>query len=180
MLSAPVHAQSAGSGQTCIVDEVRDIYASGRGKIIQRTDELLNPEPLDETVDFEEKGCISSYGLNGSFSLASIAQGFLNGIKDAVCSAADNYLADQIDGLASSIDAPLGLGDVGGSLVRGGEGVNIEEGENTIDFDEEQWVNDQFDQLPDVNPGYSDFDYDAGSDIGDENYLDQSRGGSRR
>lgn len=180
-LSSPVLAATTpGTNDDCIVDDVRKVYAEGRGKIIERTDELLNPESLDETVDFEEKGCISTYGLDGSFSLASIAKGFLSGIKDAVCAAADNYLANQVDGLKASIDAPLGLGDVGGSLVRGGSGVNVEQGENVIDFDKEKFINDQFDRVPDVNPGYSDFNYDSGPDIGDENYLDQKRNGARR
>jgi hypothetical protein len=173
-------AQAASADPECIVDEVRKKYAERRGQIIIATDESVNQEDLDDTVDFEEKGCISSYGLDGSFSLASLAQGFLDGIRDAVCSAADNYLADQVDGLSASIDAPLGLAGVGGGLVRGGEGVNVEQRQNELDFDEEDWINDQFNDLPDVNPGYSDFNYGGGPEAGDENYINQDRTGTRR
>jgi hypothetical protein len=121
--------------------------------------------------------------------LASLAQGFLDGIRDAVCAAADNYLADQIDGLSASIDAPLGLAGIGGGLVRREEceegdeeceeeqGVNFEQRQNELDFDEEDWINDQFDDLPDVNPGYSDFNYGGGPEAGDENYINQDRSG---
>lgn len=173
-------AQAASADPECPVDDVRKKYAERRGEIIIATDEQVNPVPLDETVDFEEKGCISSYGLDGSFSLASLAVPFLDGIRDTVCETADNYLGDQVDGLGASIDAPLGLGSVGGNLVRGGEGVNVEQRQNELDFDEEDWINDQFNDLPDVNPGYSDFNYGGGPEAGDENYINQDRTGTRR
>jgi len=176
----PSSAQSA-SNEPCVVDEVRKKYNEDRGQVTKRVyDKVHEGNDLDDVVDFEEKGCISSYGLDGSFSIESIASSFLSGIRDAVCSAADNYLADQVDGLSASIDAPLGLSGAGIGINRGSEGVNIEQGQNEIDFNAEGFINDQFDRIPNVNPGYTDYEYDSDSDIGDENYLDQDRTGARR
>lgn len=182
VLSASERALAADQpSPTCIVDKVRQAYADGRKAIVKATYKNLDQaDDLDKKVNFEEKGCISSYGLDGSFSIASIASNFLSGIKDAVCSAADNYLANQVAGVSAGIDAPLGLTNVGGQLVRGGDGVNISEGNNAIDFKTDQWANDQFSRLPQVDSGYKDYNYDSGPDLGDQTYLDQQRGGTRR
>jgi len=176
-ISAPALACANGD-DPCPVDEVRkSFYESAMDLAEEGAKAAL--EGLDDEIDFEKQGCIDTYGLDmSSFSLSGLADGLMQSLKDAVCEAADNYVADQVDGLGASFDAPMGLGGGSVGLSKGGSGMNWDHETTELDFNFDQLIGDQVENLPSVNGGYFSGDYSGGQNFDDYDYVD-STGGRR-
>jgi len=173
----------AKSGTACAIANLRLNYAktslaitaAGHQKIVERSP----PEDLD----LEDEACISDYGLKGGFGLPSLAGGLLDGLMDKVCAAADSYLASNLEKFTASITSPLGLGDVDlGIGVRdpGDEDdpdkprdpfFNMTERENEVGVDFGDMIDDQFEKMPEVDDGYTDYSYESDSDVTDYDYA---------
>lgn len=142
----------------------------------------------EETPEFdaEESGCISDYGANLGFgAVTSLAQGLLDQLKDAACSAMDSYIDSNISQLGASIQAPLGLGEIGVGLGKSESGellsMSGEGREFGLDFD--SIMSDVSDELPTYEGEQLEIDGNVYNDrvpgsgaVGD--YGTQSRGQS--
>ncbi len=125
-------------------------------------------------MDLEDQGCISDYGLKGGFGLPSLAGGFLNGLKDAACKAADNFIASNVDQLSASLTSPLGIADVNLGVGKKGEGegmISLEQRSNELGVDLKSVIDDQFDKLPSVDNGFGEYEYEGKGDITDYEYT---------
>lgn len=169
-VSAPAVACATEEG--CLVDKVRDQFLK-RDKNLAGDAAEKSCEKCDE-IDFEESGCIDGYGLDmSSFSLSGLADGLMNKLKNAACSAADNYVAGQIEGLRAEIEAPMGVGGVGVGLDKGGSGVDFSHDNQDLDFDFDSMISEQAERLPQVGTGYFDGDYSGGRRFDDIDHVDQ-------
>ncbi|KXS55556.1 MAG: Uncharacterized protein AWU57_5 [Marinobacter sp. T13-3] len=142
------------------IKDLRDQYADVSNKIAKTVYE--NTKTDTDDIDLEEQGCISNYGLDMDFGLPSMAD--LSGIMDQVCAAADNYINDQVSQFSAGITGPLGLNDVGvGISQTDGENgsINMDTHTNEIGLDTEGFINDAFNELPDVDSSYTDYNYDG-------------------
>jgi hypothetical protein len=169
-VSAPAVACATDEG--CVVDSIRDQFLKRSLEIASGGAEKA-AEGLDEQINFEEQGCIDTYGLDASsFSLSGLADGLIDGLTDAVCSAADSYVSDQVGSIGAQIEAPMGIGGAGVGFEKGGSGVDFEHSDTELDFDFDSMVNDQMGRLPDVGTGYFEGDYSGGTQVDDIDYSD--------
>jgi|GEM_PF-3015970 len=137
---------------------------------------------IEDLPDFdaEEAGCISDYGANLGFGVvSSLAGNLLNSLKDAACSALDDYIEDSVSQFGASISAPMDLGefDVGigqqdGLLTTTGEG-------RAFGFDFDKIMSDVSSELPQIEGSSVDIDGDMYTErVPGSEYTNQSRGSS--
>lgn len=192
----------AASAEDCGIPDLRQQYAAASLAIVDATYKKNRPANNPEKIDLEKQGCISGYGLKGGFGLPSLAGGLLDGLKDKVCKAADDYLKSNLDQFSLSLKSPLNIADVDLGVERQDpEGckdengkkvecswIDMKERDNELGVDFGDMIDDQFKKMPKVDSGFGDFDYDDGTDVKDYDYTTKkkkktkssSEGGSRR
>lgn len=186
LASVPVSANT----DSCQIPNLRKQYAEATLAVADSTHTKIRESNNTEDMDLKKQGCISDYGLKGGFGLPSLATGLLDGLKDKVCAAADDYIASNLDKFSASLTSPLGLADVDLGIgkrnsctkeekAKDTEGkceglLTMNERENELGFDSDKLITDQFKKLPDVDPGYTDFSYQGRNDITDYDYATKS------
>lgn len=169
-VSAPAIACATQEG--CLVDKVREQFLASDKGLARAGAENSCPECDD--IDFEKSACINGYGLDmSSFSLSGLASGLMDKLKNAVCSAADNYVGSQIAGIGMQIEAPMGIGGLGVGFDKGGSGFNFDHDAEELDFNFDAMVREQSRRLPTLGTGYFDGDYTGGSSFDDFRHVDQ-------
>lgn len=167
----------------CGIAEIRKEYAEATLKVASKTYEDSADRNDPEDIDFEEQGCISDYGFRGSFGLPSLASGFLDGLKDKACAAADEYIESNLSQFQAGFTSPLEAADldVGIEQLEDDDdgGVDFTEGENEFGPDAGGAIEDAFDKLPDVDSGYGDYQYGEDNSSNDYDYIDRKEGERR-
>lgn len=166
-LALPSHAATS-----CKIADLREQYTKATGALNAALNEKRQTQ--GEEIDLKDQGCISDYGLNGGFGLPSLASGFLNGLKDKACEAADNYLASNLDQLSVSLTSPMGVSDLDLDIGKRGDDdslVTLENRTNELGVDLHSLIDDQFDRLPVLDNGFGEYNYEGPGDYTDYDYT---------
>lgn len=184
LLVVSASSMAAMTDENCKIPSLRRDYAKATLAVADSVNTQIGEANDVAEIDLEEQGCISDYGLKGGFGLPSLASGLLDGLMDKVCSAADDYIASNLDKFSASLTTPLNVADVDLGLGKREPGeplidTSTSESELGVDFD--SMIDDQFKRLPKVDSGYGDYSYDAGADVKDYDYgtKDAVSGGRR-
>lgn len=131
-----------------------------------------------EDWDIEEDSCISNYGADIGLGLSGLASGFLDGLKDQVCSAADAYIGGQLSSLGASINGPLDVADITVGIGESDSMVNSDLTVREVDLDRGSIIDRALDNAPEIQDGYRDYDATGGRSVDDSEYLRRGRGRS--
>lgn len=167
-LSGPVHSE------TCPISKLRENYRVVSNNVA--VEEIKkNPDPIDEW-SVEEDSCLSSYGANIGVGLTGLASGFLDNLKDRVCSALDGYVSGQLDELGAAINAPMDLAGVTVGIGGSDDMLNTDLTVSDISPDVDSVIRDAINQAPTIDDGYVDYEGGDGRRIDDYDYIDRGRG----
>lgn len=179
LVVSEAHAQSAPSQAGCrALTKMREVNREANSAIAgARTKKTLEDMP---DFDAEEAGCISSYGANLGFGMvSSLAGNLLNSLKDAACSALDDYIDESITQFGSSISAPMDLGEIDLGLGRQDSLLKADGEGRAFGFDFDKIMDDVADELPSIEGQEINVDGDMYTDrVPGSEYTNQSRGSS--
>ena len=149
--ASDARAGSATSNGCTTLAQMRAGYKAMNTEMARQRTEIISQNRQE--FDAESTGCIGDWGVNLGLGLSSLADSFLDQLKDQACSAMDDYVNSQLSALNSSITAPLDLAglDVG---FGSDQPFNLDVSQSEIDLDTGKIVDDVFSEAPKVGGGY--------------------------